>query len=106
VDLASSTYYAQVKNTNDPKPTSIAIQILKIPGYSLNQDNEPVDETTIKNHLLELIKDNGYPYWQIDLIYGHIHGKSSFSYKYQSLMLSIKPLLTAILALFPELVMP
>jgi hypothetical protein len=34
----------------------------KIPGYSLNRDNEPVDDEIIKAWLIELIGGDGYPY--------------------------------------------
>src|SRR5690606_35981035 len=44
------------------KPASTAKRGRKIPGYSINKDNEPVSDNTIKNYLRELIDGDGYPY--------------------------------------------
>ena len=60
--MSSSTYYAQIHKKSGPKSTSNVQKGRKIPGYSLNQNNEQIDDETIKTWLIELIGGDGYPY--------------------------------------------
>lgn len=63
VCLSSSTYYyANSQKKESPKPVSSARKGRKIPGYSLNQDNKPVNDDTIKTWLIDLISGVGFPY--------------------------------------------
>ncbi len=62
VGLASSTYNAYIHVKDNPKPVSNVKRGRKIPGYSLNQNNKPVNDETIKTWLIALISGDGFPY--------------------------------------------